>query len=436
MAFGKEKLMEMIANMQKDEEAKKRYAEFLSLYCLSRGKANTDWERIMALTPPKSVLNVVLEAMRKGTDFPHQIAFFGVLHYLAGILLTEEIHIDYYGQKIYPDIWSIILAPSGSGKSTVEKFISNIFDALDVNLAKMEDFATAKAYLQSLAKTPKGLLVKDEFAQLLNGMEKQTYLAELKDYFLKTYDNATITRSIGSDSDESKPISVEEPAISVYGSTVDSTISKYITTEMLLDGFAQRFNFIFCDTRNDKKPFLKHNTYKNEIVESFRETIESIEHKKYTLSPKAEKKYEELFLSNLKQFEGISYSFFRRTSFKTIKYALLYHILLQKPSDLIDEEDIIWADRITFTHLLDIKKLLHMYDEQEAFNLIDKAIELKERLESRGQVFNAREITRYIKKVNKIQEARVLAQLVDDIHRQTQETKDQVKNIGLVIEGK
>lgn len=422
MAFGKQKLLELIAKNQKSEKDKERYAEFISLYCYSRGKGSTDWDRIMALTPPNSTLNVVLEAMRKGTDFPHQIAFFGVLHYLAGILLTKEIHIDYFGQKIYPDIWSIVLAPSGSGKSTVEKFISNVFEELNVDLAKVEDFATAKAFLQSLAKTPKGLLVKDEFAQLLNGMEKQTYLAELKDYFLKTYDNADISRTTGSDKEDIGPIQVHEPAISVYGSTVDSTISKYITTEMLLDGFAQRFNFIFCDTRTDKKAFLKHNTYKNEIVESFKETINGIEHSVYKLSPKAEKKYEELFFTNLKTFDGINYSFFRRTSFKTIKYALLYHILLQKPSEFIDEEDIIWADRITFTHFCDIRKLLNMYDEQEAFNLIDKAIDLKQRLEGKGKVFSAREITQYIKGT-KIAEAKILAQLVNDIVKQEEENK-------------
>lgn len=409
MAFNRAKMIEMLAKIQHDKE---KYAEFISLYCLSRSiKTGNDWDRIMALTPVNSVLNLVIEQTRKGTDFPHQIAFFGVLHYLAGYLLSKEIHIDLHGQKIYPDIWNIILAPSGSGKSTVESFISKLF--ADVDLKKLEPFTTAKAYVQNLAQTPKGLLVKDEFAQLLAGMEQQTYLLELKDYFLKTYDNADISRTTGKDSTVA-----HEPAISIYGSTVDRTFTKYITEEMLLDGFAQRFNYVFCEERDKKKALLRHNQGIEIIKDELNRTIGNIEHLKFYLSDRAITEFEKLFHQNYNQFKGISYSFFRRTQFKTLKYALLYHVLLNKSSNMIDEEDIRWADRITFTHFVDLKKMLDMYDENEAHSIIDRAIELKEKFKQQNKPFTPRDITKYLKgKIKNIAEAKLLHSLVLDIEK-------------------
>lgn len=391
---------------------KDKYAEFLSLYCLSRSiNTGNDWDRIMALTPVNSVLNLVIEQTRKGTDFPHQIGFFGILHYIAGYLLSKEVHLDLDGQVVYPDIWNIILAPSGSGKSTVESFISKLF--ADVELKKVEPFSTSKSFVQNLSVCPKGLLVKDEFAQLLAGMEQQTYLAELKEYFLKVYDNDTITRTTGKEK-----IEAVDPAISIYASTVDRTFTKYITDEMLLDGFAQRFNYIFCEERPDKKSFLTHNRGIEKIKDALEETIDSIHHLKYKISKKAEKKYDELFYLNLEKFKSIPYSFFRRTFWKTMKYALIYHILLKKTSDEIDEEDVSWAERITFTHFLDLNKILNMYDENAAHVIIDKAIDLKNRFKEQGKPFTARDITKYLKThVKNIAEAKVLHSLVLDIEK-------------------
>ncbi len=314
MAFTHKTAHSIFSKIQQDRE---KYSEFISLFCLHRGiRTGNDWDRIMALSPVGSPLDLIVKANRAGTDFPHQIAFFGLLHYLAGFLLSKEVHIDLWGQKVYPDIWSIVLAPSGSGKSSMETFLSKVFEAVEIK--EVEPFSTAKAFVSSIAKTPKGLLVKDEFAQLLKNMEQQSYLAELKEYFLKAYDNANITRTTGKEKIEAK-----EPAISVYGSTVDETFTKYVSAEMLCDGFAQRFNYIYCEPRKDKKPFLSHHKYLDQLRDRMIEITNDIPHLKYKLSEKAIKKYEELFHLNLEQFEGIKYSFFRRTHFKTLNQCSL-----------------------------------------------------------------------------------------------------------------
>jgi hypothetical protein len=85
---------------------------------------------------------------------------------------------------------------------------------------------------------------------------------------------------------------------------------------------------------------------------------------------------------------------------------------------MIDEEDIRWADRITFTHFVDLKKMLDMYDENEAHSIIDRAIELKDKFKEQGKQFTARDITKYLKgKVKNIAEAKLLHSLVMDIEK-------------------
>jgi hypothetical protein len=402
-----------------------KYANYLSVYCLSRGFGDrkTDWSNIMALSPPTSVLNLIIEHMREKSDFPHQIAFFGVLHFLAGHLLSHEIHIDWHGQKVYPDIWSIILAPSGSGKSSVESFLNKLFSEFDI--AKVEPFSTAKSYLNNLSATPKGLLIKDEFAQLLLGMEKQTYLMELKDYFLTTYDNGRIVRAT-----DKGTIEVNEPAISIYGSTVDSTFSTYISQEMLQDGFAQRFNYVYCETRSDKKALLTINQDIDHIKDAFRKSLENIHHRKYFLSDEAEAKYKELYHINVKMFPGIPYSFFRRTQWKGIKYALLYHVLLNKTSEQIDAEDIIWADRITFSHLIDLNKMLSVYDNSDFSKLIDDVIKLKAKFDDDGRVLKANLVPSYLKnRVKNTNEARLLLDIVSDIEAEREKNKQIIADL-------
>ena len=98
--------------------------------------------------------------------------------------------------------------------------------------------------------------------------------------------------------------------------------------------------------------------------------------------------------------------------------------MLGKDSDMIDEEDIEWADRITFTHFVDLTKMLDMYDESEAHRTIDRAIELKEKLLEKGKPFTAREILAYLKgAVKNVSEAKLLHSLVLDIEKQTEEFK-------------
>ena len=101
-----------------------------------------------------------------------------------------------------------------------------------------------------------------------------------------------------------------------------------------------------------------------------------------------------------------------------MKYALIYHILLKKTSDEIDDEDISWAERITFTHFVDLTKMLKMYDENAAHVIIDKAIDLKDKFRQQGKQFTARDITKYLKThIKNIAEAKVLYSLVLDIEK-------------------
>ena len=77
-------------------------------------------------------------------------------------------------------------------------------------------------------------------------MKTQSYLEELKDYLLKSYDNKTISRKT-----LKHEIIVENPALVLFGLSVYSTFLQNVSLEDMLDGFAQRPSYVIA--KNDQE---------------------------------------------------------------------------------------------------------------------------------------------------------------------------------------
>lgn len=205
---------------------------------------------------------------------------------------------------------------------------------------------------------------------------------------LKTYDNDEIVRST-----KKETIKIEEPAISVFGSTVPETITKYISEEMLKDGFAQRFNYVYCNKRANEKPLFKK-LINNEFIERLKKTLAVITHQEYILGDEAVKEYERLYFKNRNIFSTMSKSFFKRTQFKAVKYATLFHILQYKESNILDADDIAYGNRLVFSHLYDLNRLFDSYGYQSLNSVLQRCVDIANELQKEKKKFTAREIVR------------------------------------------
>lgn len=363
------------------------------------------WEGVRHL-PPGSLLETVCAAFQHGTDIPLELPLFTTLGMVASHLLTHEVTIDLRGQEISPAIWTILLAPSGTGKTFT---VTQTLNMCAADLKMVSDSASAAKWIENLAEANGGLWIKDEIGQYLKTISEQTHMAEIKEYLLATYDSRPISRNT-----KQNTITIEKPRMVVLGYTVDETWSTNVPAESMLDGFAQRFNYVFAKRRTGELRPLYDLSPWRERVRAHWQKLEALQlHDRYHLSNDAIAAYEEAF-KRLIGGAGASLpvSFTRRVLFSAIRYALLYHIILGKTEPVIDAVDMGWSARLIERHLRDGCVLLDGYGASELEKKVRKVEDLLKLFRSRNATLTPRDIIRNIAGIQHVSEARAVYQLI------------------------
>lgn len=353
-----------------------------------RRKKRGEWRGMMAV-PPGSLLEDVIKEFEANTNIALEIPFTTFLHYVSGALIERDATIRFQGAKIDADVWSVVLAPSGGGKTWTQKRIGA---GLDGVVPVIESgAASAAAWLEEVETVKgRGLWVRDEFYQLLKGIEQPGPLADLKDYLLRIYDNVKIERTTKRDR-----IVVEHPALSILGFTALSPFVEGVSAESLLDGFAQRFGFVLAqpDERRRWQDFPVWSADSAEWAKAFQAMIEPVKTgAEYIATPEAERAFFKAF-KRLAGGVGLDESFYRRVMWRAHKYALAYHVIRGAADDPhLTEEDYGWAARWIEIQLADTAELLEMCSRTDISRAIDTAEEIVRKLREKGEPVTARAI--------------------------------------------
>lgn len=320
-----------------------------------------DWPTLDDCIPKGSILDLIDETFVQTTDIPRELPVFAAIHYVSALLLQKDVVISVVGEEWRPDIWTICMAESGSGKSFAS---SKIGKALGGAVDLFPDSSSAAKFVEDLRDHNRGLWMRDEFAQFLKSLSADS-MADTKDYLLRCYDGSKIVRST-----KTETIEVEDPALTIFGSTVFQTIKDYLTKEMLVDGFAQRFAFVVAERDPDRKlRSLYHFTERApEISAMWQQIVAKGLRPKYSVDRIGEAAFEEAFQILLKRSDStdVGLSFTKRISHRGMKYALIYHVLLGKDSDVLDTEDFGFAAKLCALNLRDLRKVLDLYVKPEA----------------------------------------------------------------------
>lgn len=395
-------LFESLANVP--EHKKKDIVGTIRSMIQIKNNIKDEWRGLVA-TPPGSFLENVIKCFYDKTDIPLEIPFFTALHYLSAYLLKSGVYIDFDGQKIKPDLWSVILAQSGAGKTFASKAIGRFID----QKADFPDVASSAKFVEELSKHNNGFWLRDEFAQFLKSVENQPHFMEMKDYLLRLYDGEEISRST-----LKNETIIENPALVILGITVLETFMQNVSAESLADGFGQRFSYVIA--RKDPKrtlqdfPLYEISDFKEKIARSWDDCICNINHERYILTKDSIEGFKTSF--SLLCTTDIPDSFFRRIMFRGIRYSLIYHILLGKTSERIDEVDMGWAGRICALHVRDACELLEGHDKSELQNLLNNAEKVIQRLEEKGEAISPRNLVRNMAKIKNTQEAKAILQIL------------------------
>ena len=367
--------------------------------------------RIFSVIPPKGLfLEDSIIAFRDLTDIPLEIPLFVSIHLLSAYLLKLNVSIEFKNQVIKPDVWGIILATSGAAKSYTESRFEN---SMNIDNILNSGVVSAAAFVEELSKNNNSIWIKDEFAQLLKAMKNQPYMQELKEYLLKIYDNKTISRTTKKQGETI----IENPAITILGLNVYESFLKNIDAEDLIDGFAQRFNYTIAKPDSDRPslsvPIYDTGKIEKIITRAWNKTPKPEENKIYYISKAAEKTFINSFLK-LSGATDVPASFIRRILYKSLKYALIYHIVLGKANKtIIDDTDIAWAVRLISIHIEDVKTMLREYSFSELEKKVVRVEELKKEFaEKGGRILKPRDIIRHLNSIKTVSEATAILNIV------------------------
>lgn len=325
--------------------------------------ANEKWPTLNDCIPLDSILDVVDDYFLKHTDIPRELPFFTVLHYITAMMMQEGVEIaPTKSIRMLPDLWTVVLAPSGGGKSQTQKAIA---EALGGKVELFPDAQSSIKFADNLQKHRLGLFLRDEFAQFLKSIKRDKNMENVTDYLLRTYDNADVVYE-----SMSSKIVVKNSAISILGTTPIATITKYLTAEMMLDGFAQRFAFVVAEKDRSRRRVALYDfdDLKPQIEPLWKKLREKPFHKVYYIDQVGKEVFNEAFNIVLDRAdgEGIDESFSRRLMWRCFKYGLAYHIITGKTDDTLHTEDLIYGARLVAMSLRDLRKIMDLFGEPHA----------------------------------------------------------------------
>jgi hypothetical protein len=330
------------------------------------------------------------------------------MHFLSAHLLGKGVTVDFAGQTLKPDLWSVVLASSGAGKT----FATNALQRYTGQESKFPEPASAAKFVEDLAQHNNSLWVRDEFAQFLKAMEQQPHMAEMKDYLLRVFDGQKVERNT-----KKARIEVDDPALCILGLTVLESFKDNVSAESMLDGFAQRFSYVIA-RRDPERPASAFPIYdlrgwQDRIREDWDKVTATVQHQRYIVGPEGEEAFRTSFALLLPPNENVPTSFFRRIMFRGIRYALLFHVLLGKTGDTIDAVDMGWAGRICALHVKDAAWLVGEHGLPDLERLCRRAEELRERIQrEEGRAITPRDVIRGLNGIRNAAEAKAILQMI------------------------
>ncbi|WP_138514692.1 DUF3987 domain-containing protein [Rhodoferax bucti] len=371
--------------------------------------AGGKWPTLDACIPPGSILDDVDRMFYEGTDIPRELPFFTVIHYIAAMLLQQDVQIEVEGRTTRPDIWTIALAPSGAGKTFTQNVIEEIFGK---GVRQFPEAASAAKFVECLRDNNHSLWLRDEFAQYLSSVETQSHMAQVKDFLLRTYDNNDIEHRT-----KEEDVIVEDPALTIFGTTPFATIKNYLSSESLVDGFAQRFAFVVAERDERRiKPIYRTKARLPQIQEKWAANLATQFHKVYHVDDVGIAAYEEAFYMIVARSgsESIDESFSRRIMWRSLKYALIYHVITGKTDNVLHAEDLTYAARLAALNLRDLRKVLDQYDMPVFNDISKKAKSFVERRAASGLKTSKRDLVAGVRGVGKATEAQEMLEFLAD----------------------
>lgn len=367
-----------------------------------------------ALVPTGSVLDAVVRALKRETDCPPLLGVITTFAVLSAALCQAGSTFSYHDDldsAIRLDLWWVMLAESGAGKTFVRDVVTK---ALGINLPSIPTPGSGVVFLDSLASVGGvGYWDKDEYGQTIKQISHDSTLTVLKDLLLQCYDHKKLTNNTR----KHGLVEVENPVLTIYGSTPIASLSKCLSMEMLVDGFAARH--LWASTNCPDLDVFRYNARRvreliaqHPAVAGLRETLG--EKRQFIITESAEAVLKSQFREVVSTLGNtLSRGFVRRITWTAGHYSVLYHLLTQKsPGQSVGVHAARWAWRMVMYHLHSTRHVLSLVDPGVTSKIERMSAWLNEQRKA-GTMTNIerRFFQRFSRDISSVSEARQLLQI-------------------------
>lgn len=142
------------------------------------------------------------------------------------------------------NIYILGVGETGCGKEWPRQAIRSLFIRAGAGKKTMvDDLASDTAIMTALHESPSSLFLMDEIGRFLTALSKDhapVFLTNIIGQFLKIYGAAAGPLYGKSYADRDKSVVIEQPCLSIYGTTVPDNLYGSITRAQIADGFLSR----------------------------------------------------------------------------------------------------------------------------------------------------------------------------------------------------
>lgn len=155
------------------------------------------------------------------------------------------------------NVYVLGVAEAGAGKEHARQIIRQVFDRAGAfGRVAVEGLASEAGLVAALTGTPSSLFMLDEIGRFLNVLQDQragSHLSEIITQLLRLWSSANTAYAGKVYADPSKNIVIQQPNLSIYGTTVPGVFHASLSASQVEDGFLSRL-LVFESDDPDPEP--------------------------------------------------------------------------------------------------------------------------------------------------------------------------------------
>jgi hypothetical protein len=221
------------------------------------------------------------------------------------IIINRKACFELKQVTVFPNIWAFIIGQSTIGRKSTIFSQMHDFDYIYKRpyRSDLPKQFSPEAFIEILGEYPSSYYINDECADLLKGINKKSYMADLRDTLCQIYDNTSFSRKLRTkrNKEEKTEFNIKDPYMPALFATVPSNIERFTEYDDLSSGWMIRFlyyapkyskKFMALTKRNENDYVQKTKISKKliELNEFFEKITSPIE---FYFEKDAEKYFEE-----------------------------------------------------------------------------------------------------------------------------------------------